>query len=164
MTHVNPAERPTIEDVVKFSFIRESQEPFKLSVCSNHVSHLFVVNRGLEQTGVHKPILSKYLLLARGINEAPLTQDPDGPTQGSSKLPTFCIAQWYGIIRYARRVVVDCQRSQSLTQSLSPSMGYWVQNHPHPIYNAFIAQHPVITQPHTLPRFTRTPQAIFHIL
>lgn len=98
MTHVNPAERPTIEDVVKFSFIRESQEPFKLSVCSNHVSHLFVVNRGLEQTGVHKPILSKYLLLARGINEAPLTQDPDGPTQGSSKLPTFCIAQWYGII------------------------------------------------------------------
>lgn len=37
MTHVNPAERPTIEDVVmKFSCIRESQEPFKL--CSRIVS------------------------------------------------------------------------------------------------------------------------------
>lgn len=46
MTHVNPTERPTIEDVVtKFSCIRESQEPFKLysRIVSKHSLGLFSV-------------------------------------------------------------------------------------------------------------------------
>ncbi|KAI0274576.1 hypothetical protein BGY98DRAFT_992681 [Russula aff. rugulosa BPL654] len=50
MTHVNPAERPTIEDVVtRFSCIRESQEPFKL--CSRIVSkhRLFTVFRHVKK-------------------------------------------------------------------------------------------------------------------
>ncbi|KAI0274579.1 hypothetical protein BGY98DRAFT_992687 [Russula aff. rugulosa BPL654] len=48
MTHVNPAERPTIEDVVtRFSCIRESQEPFKLCsrLMSKHRLSLFTVFR-----------------------------------------------------------------------------------------------------------------------
>ena len=52
MTHVNPAERPTIEDVVtKFSCIRESQAPFKLCsrIVSKHRLNLFIVFRHLKK-------------------------------------------------------------------------------------------------------------------
>jgi hypothetical protein len=52
MTHVNPADRPTIEDVVtKFSCIRESQEPFKLCsrIVSKHRLGLFTVFRHVKK-------------------------------------------------------------------------------------------------------------------
>ena len=53
MTHVDPVERPTIEDVVrKFSRIRESQERFKLCsrIVSKHTLSLFTVFRHVKKT------------------------------------------------------------------------------------------------------------------
>ena len=53
MTRVDPAERPTIEDVVtKFSRIRESQEPFKLCsrIVSKHRLSLFTVFRQVKKS------------------------------------------------------------------------------------------------------------------